>query len=484
MIKNDRQYRLTKAQLREFEKALAELATAESKGAADASLIALQQQALQSQREEMFADLEEYESLRKNKVTSFTVETFAELPMTLIKSRIALGLTQKALADRLGAKEQQIQRWEASDYAGASIDTILAIMDALGVETREEVFVPNERLTPKAFFEKLSSGGIPKDLVLQRLIPASAAARLAGPMPISVKLRELLQAASGVSRVFGVPVTDLLALDKPKIDFSAVAAARFKLPASVGHQKINAYTVYAHHLALLIENCTPSTQSYEFASWSEFRERVIRNNEPLTLRRTLEFLWDHGVMILPLRDRGGFHGAVWKIRNRFVIVLKQNTPLESRWLYDVLHEIGHIALGHVTDDRAVVEEHPISPNIHTDEEDAASEWAEDVIFGGRSEEIEEACAVASQGRLERLKAVLPEVSKRFNVDLGSLANHVAYRLEDQGENWWGAAHNLQIGETQPFEIARELLFQRADLLRLNPIDRDLLMRALTDQNHG
>jgi transcriptional regulator with XRE-family HTH domain len=480
MIKNDRQYRLTKTQLREFDAALEQLATIKTKGAADASLITLQQGALQSQREEMFADVEEYESLRKNKVTSFTVETFAELPTTLIKSRIALGLTQKALADRLGAKEQQIQRWEASDYAGASIDTILAIMGALGVETREEVFVPNERLTPKAFFENLSAGGIPKDLVLQRLIPASAAARLSGPMPMSVKLREILQAASGVSRVFGVSVTDLLALDKPDIDFSAVAAARFKLPASASHREVNAYTVYAHYLALLTENCTPSTQHYEFTSWSEFRERLVRNNKPLTLRRTLEFLWDHGVMVLPLRDPGGFHGAVWKIRNRFVIVLKQNTPLESRWLYDVLHEIGHIALGHVSDERAVVEEHPISPNIHTDGEDDASEWAEDVIFGGKSEQIEEACAEASQGRLERLKAVLPEVAKRFNVDLGVLANHMAYRLEDQGENWWGAAHNLQIAGTQPFDIARELLFQYANLLRLNPIDRDLLMRALTD----
>jgi hypothetical protein len=32
---------------------------------------------------------------------------------------------------------------------------------------------------------------------------------------------------------------------------------------------------------------------------------------------------------------------VWKIGERFVIALKQVTPLSSRWLYDLLHEIAH-----------------------------------------------------------------------------------------------------------------------------------------------
>jgi HTH-type transcriptional regulator/antitoxin HipB len=37
-----------------------------------------------------------------------------ELLVALIEARIAAGLTQKALADRLGVAEQQIQRYEAT----------------------------------------------------------------------------------------------------------------------------------------------------------------------------------------------------------------------------------------------------------------------------------------------------------------------------------------------------------------------------------
>ena len=57
--------------------------------------------------------------------------TVAELPATLIKARIARGLSQKDLADRIGLKEQQIQRYEATDYASASLTRIKEVVSAL-----------------------------------------------------------------------------------------------------------------------------------------------------------------------------------------------------------------------------------------------------------------------------------------------------------------------------------------------------------------
>jgi hypothetical protein len=57
---------------------------------------------------------------------------------------------------------------------------------------------------------------------------------------------------------------------------------------------------------------------------------------------------------------------------------------------------------------------------------------------------------------------------------------MAFRLAAQRENWWGAAHNLQADENDPFGIARDLLLQRVNLRKLNALDGDLLMRALTE----
>ena len=58
-----------------------------------------------------------------------------ELATVLIKARVAQGLSQRDLAERLGLKEQQIQRYEATDYASASLARIKEVVSALGAET-------------------------------------------------------------------------------------------------------------------------------------------------------------------------------------------------------------------------------------------------------------------------------------------------------------------------------------------------------------
>ena len=60
------------------------------------------------------------------------LNVFAQLATFLIKARIARGLSQRELADRIGLKEQQIQRYEATDYASASLARIKEVASALG----------------------------------------------------------------------------------------------------------------------------------------------------------------------------------------------------------------------------------------------------------------------------------------------------------------------------------------------------------------
>ena len=60
----------------------------------------------------------------------------------VIGARIAVGLPQKELATRIGVREQQIQRYEATTYAGVSLERAQAILDALGVQIREQLILP------------------------------------------------------------------------------------------------------------------------------------------------------------------------------------------------------------------------------------------------------------------------------------------------------------------------------------------------------
>ena len=140
MIKNERQYRITKAQAQKFQLALTRLQAGAAESASlHPRLRQAEQDALQSQWESLQDEIENYEALLNGQEKSFHLDSFDELPRTLIKARIASGLSQRELAGRLGLKEQQIQRYEATEYASASMARVSAVIAVLNVQVREEV---------------------------------------------------------------------------------------------------------------------------------------------------------------------------------------------------------------------------------------------------------------------------------------------------------------------------------------------------------
>jgi HTH-type transcriptional regulator / antitoxin HipB len=64
----------------------------------------------------------------------WTFGSIAELPIALIKKRIKLGLAQKELADKLGIKEQMIQRYESSQYESVGFSRLIEVSKALDIE--------------------------------------------------------------------------------------------------------------------------------------------------------------------------------------------------------------------------------------------------------------------------------------------------------------------------------------------------------------
>ena len=132
MIKNERQYRITKAQADRFSQTLRSLEQSPAGSKGVHPLIAkAQQDAVKSQLADLKSELREYESLKAGEFRLDQLNVVSVLPAVLIKARIAQGLSQKELAERIGLKEQQIQRYEATDYASASLARINEVARAL-----------------------------------------------------------------------------------------------------------------------------------------------------------------------------------------------------------------------------------------------------------------------------------------------------------------------------------------------------------------
>lgn len=135
MIKNERQYRITKAQAQKFERAIQET-TASPKREVHPVLRKAQIDAMNSQWDDLVRDIEEYEKLRSGRRRVVALRSLEDLAKTLIQARIAAGLSQEDLAARLGLKPQQIQRYEATDYQSASLERVNEILRVLGVKLR------------------------------------------------------------------------------------------------------------------------------------------------------------------------------------------------------------------------------------------------------------------------------------------------------------------------------------------------------------
>lgn len=149
MIKHERQYASTKEWIARFERSIAEIRSSPgSADALDAEKRELLGHAQEGLRDRLRAEVAEYEALRSGAVGLLAVSSFGSLAEALIKARIAAGLTQRQLAERLRVGEDVIERYEATDYEAASLACVVEVADALGLRITAEVLLPDRAEVP------------------------------------------------------------------------------------------------------------------------------------------------------------------------------------------------------------------------------------------------------------------------------------------------------------------------------------------------
>ena len=143
MITNERQYRITRKKAQSFARAIEEFdARLDERSEVHARLLQAEREAMESQLVDLREELEEYEQLKSTDLSVISVASFEELADGLIKARIAGGLSQRVLAQRLEIKEQQVQRYEAERYASASYQRLCQVVRALEVRIENEILLP------------------------------------------------------------------------------------------------------------------------------------------------------------------------------------------------------------------------------------------------------------------------------------------------------------------------------------------------------
>jgi HTH-type transcriptional regulator/antitoxin HigA len=140
MITNDRQYKIAKSQVEKFQTSLEDLPLIHlDVQDIHPDFLQIQKNAIQFKLKELLNEIKEYEDLKAGKIIITEVKNLGELPLVLIKARIANGLTQAEFAGMLGMKEQQIQRLESEKYETASLRTLMKIAEYLKIKLSADV---------------------------------------------------------------------------------------------------------------------------------------------------------------------------------------------------------------------------------------------------------------------------------------------------------------------------------------------------------
>lgn len=139
MIKNERQYRITKSEAQKFLSAIDRLESKLPDPDVHPLLAKAELDGLRSQWQELEEELSQYEALRSGQQEMAPIGSVQDIPQRLIEARIRAGLTQEELAQKIGLKPQQLQRYEATDYNSASLARVAEIAEILNVGLGDKV---------------------------------------------------------------------------------------------------------------------------------------------------------------------------------------------------------------------------------------------------------------------------------------------------------------------------------------------------------
>jgi ribosome-binding protein aMBF1 (putative translation factor) len=92
---------------------------------------------VRSFHEQLQEEVASYERLKRGDFDE--LHNFAGVGRLLVALRIAKGVTQRDLAERLRVHESQVSRDERNEYHGVTLERANRVLDALGVDVRTEV---------------------------------------------------------------------------------------------------------------------------------------------------------------------------------------------------------------------------------------------------------------------------------------------------------------------------------------------------------
>lgn len=230
----------------------------------------------------------------------------------------------------------------------------------------------------------------PRDLriELSRAGIANAAVDAAWPQWWSSEAESSLSATAEltftVARHLGLSSQDLLDGEARFVWRDETKFKRLTTAASGQEQALSSFGRAVARIAVTGTAAGDSTPTY---SVHDIREAILHGAQFVDARALLAFAWGIGIPVLQLRifplAQKRMHAMTAAVGGRAAILLARDSSYVAPMTFTLAHEIGHVMLGHLAGAATVmdIEDPLVSPEPDDDEEDAADQFALELLTG-------------------------------------------------------------------------------------------------------
>jgi HTH-type transcriptional regulator/antitoxin HigA len=295
----------------------------------DPVIVTAQRSSLEQQLKDLESQILEYEKLRSGRVKRLFPTSISDIGHTLIEARIAQNLSQRALAERLGMKEQQIQRYEQDRYLTANLSRVAEVADALHLDL-------------VAFFDSRV------DTVLDKIAPNLRAGFDVSRLPIKeMKKRGWLDRIHLPENLTG-PLSDLdlaAAFVSQAVDSHALHRQHVRSGSKQDEYALLAWKAQLLSKAATIASSLDMVEPFDGqAIVGKLISLSTKAKGPL---EAIKLLQEHGVILIIERHLPATHldGASMLLDGKVPVIglTLRHDRLDNFW-FTLLHELGHIFL--------------------------------------------------------------------------------------------------------------------------------------------
>lgn len=376
------------------------------------------------------------------------------------------GVKQADLAAALSMSAPQLSKIEAGSH-DMRVSTVRALLRALNATFADIAGTDVPEVSLRTTARRLASSGV----------DATAARELLNRVP-RPSAQGFLERVFGWDRETLVTGSTSVTPLRVAVQFKAPRASQAE-PSPLVH--------LANAIAEAGRAATPNPVSDVPADPETARAAIEAKRGQLTYRALLEYVWEQGIPVLPMSGKGGFVASAWQVEGGPAIVLKEPRDIPAFWIFDLAHELGHIACGHITTRSIIDVQEPTSDEAlasDDEQEREANDYALTLLvpdFPARVAEVRK----RSRGNYLAFKNAVASTARDYGLNAGVLGVIAAHELTDLGQHKdrWGSSINLSKLDGAGRAVAESAARHYLDLTRLPEDDLALLETVvLTEPN--